>query len=174
MPNHEAGCASTDPQHIEPTAPLGNPTSPFVPTEGACSLSSLRDLEEAKRLLSSEARLRGLGSLATAHSSQPHWPKSSGPSRTPLLSPEVAATVESRSMKYGEPIQFYASLARMWHAILTQATGVKMPLDTSTVCLMMAALKILRASHRWHDDNYVDAAAFLSFAQQAQSNEATS
>jgi Domain of unknown function (DUF6378) len=169
MQNPEDGAPFMGPPPPALTEQSANQTSCFSQTTAGYTPLSLSDLAERLQQLK-ERHLPGFGNSATPPSSGQASRKLSAPSRTHLLSDQVRAIVNERSMNYGEPIQFYSNLAEAWNAILSQAWGVNMRpgLDCSTVCLMLASLKTLRAATGWKDDNYVDAVAFLSFAQEAQ------
>lgn len=70
---------------------------------------------------------------------------------------------------YGDASSNYARIGLMWTAII----GV--PIAAKDVALMMAALKIYRASiNPEHKDSFVDAAAYISIAAQASSFSSSS
>lgn len=76
---------------------------------------------------------------------------------------------QDRQNTYGDASTNYTRIAQIWSGLL----GV--PLDGKDVALMMAALKIYRASvNSDHKDSFVDAVAYISIAAQASSSSSSS
>lgn len=76
---------------------------------------------------------------------------------------------QDRQNTYGDATSNYGRIALIWTGLI----GV--PLDGKDVALMMAALKIYRASiNPEHKDSFVDAVAYISIAAQASSSSSSS
>lgn len=76
---------------------------------------------------------------------------------------------KDRQSIYGDASENYARIGLMWSAILG------MPIQAKDVALMMAALKIYRASvNSDHKDSFVDALAYIAIAAQASSSSSSS
>lgn len=76
---------------------------------------------------------------------------------------------EDRQDIYGDPYVNYARIGLIWTAL----TGL--PIKATDVALMMAGLKIYRASvNPEHKDSFVDALAYIAIAAQASSSSSSS
>ena len=90
---------------------------------------------------------------------------SHGPYHSASAAPSVAVEVQEilgeRELNYGNARNTHERIAAMWNAIVPQGTRIR-PVD---VALMMASLKILRASKNpQHRDSFVDAIGYLQIA----------
>lgn len=85
---------------------------------------------------------------------------------------EVLATAESlingdRADTYGPPEESFGRIGRIWGAILNLPD-----IDPSTVALMMAGMKISRASGQLdHEDSYVDLAGYAALGAEMGTRE---
>lgn len=76
---------------------------------------------------------------------------------------------EDRQSVYGDASVNYSRVALIWSAIIGA------PIEGKDVALMMAALKIYRASvNSDHKDSFVDALAYIAIAAQASSSSSSS
>lgn len=76
---------------------------------------------------------------------------------------------QDRQSIYGDASVNYSRIALIWSALI----GV--PIEGKDVALMMAALKIYRASvNSNHQDSFVDALAYIAIAAQASSSSSSS
>lgn len=82
----------------------------------------------------------------------------------------VASTIAERGRVYGEPHLSHENIGLAWTGLIQQHYGIRLdhPLPHWLVEQMLAAFKIHRAARVFHADNYVDARAYLSFAEHGQ------
>lgn len=82
----------------------------------------------------------------------------------------VAATVQERGKVYGDPSLSHHNIGLSWTGLIQQHYGFKLdhPLPDYLVELMMVAFKVHRSARVFHADNYLDALAYLGFAEQDQ------
>ena len=72
---------------------------------------------------------------------------------------------------YGDPLPNMRNIGKSWTAKLNQHYGIPLLHDipADIVALMMADLKLMRASNsKYHEDNFDDAHIYLDFAQRDQ------
>ena len=69
----------------------------------------------------------------------------------------------ARQDSYGDPVPNYVRIGAIWGALLDCD-----PLPAHVVALMMAGLKLCRASQRDDDDDLIDAAAYLQITAWAR------
>lgn len=76
---------------------------------------------------------------------------------------------QDRQDTYGDASVNYTRIGLIWSAL----TGL--PIEGKDVALMMAALKIYRASiNPEHKDSFIDAVAYIAIAAQASSSSSSS
>lgn len=82
----------------------------------------------------------------------------------------VDRTIEERGKVYGEPRLAHVNIGLAWTGLLQQHYGIELPhpVPAHLVAQMMLALKNQRSARVFKADNYVDAGAFLKFAEQFQ------
>lgn len=83
----------------------------------------------------------------------------------------VSQTIEERGKVYGDVELSHDNIGLAWTGLIQQHYGVRLahPLPGHLVAQMMVAMKNHRAARVYHADNYVDASAYLLFAEQMQS-----
>lgn len=83
---------------------------------------------------------------------------------------QVLATIKERGKIYGDPALSHHNIGLSWTGLIQQHYGIRLdhPLPAWLVELMMVAFKVHRASRVFHADNYVDAKAYLRFAEEDQ------
>lgn len=82
----------------------------------------------------------------------------------------VKFTIEERGRIYGEPHLSHENIGLAWTGLLQQHYGMRLehPIPSWLVELMMASFKVHRSARVYHADNFVDAKAYLAFAEHAQ------
>lgn len=82
----------------------------------------------------------------------------------------VKFTIQERGKIYGEPHLSHENIGLAWTGLLQQHYGVKLdhPIPSWLVELMMCSFKIHRSARVFHEDNYVDLAAYAKFAAHGQ------
>jgi hypothetical protein len=106
-------------------------------------------------------------------------PEGNGKPRTKFLgtpSPDAAcvdqvlATIKERGKIYGDPALSHHNIGLTWTGLIQQHYGIRLdhPLPAWLVELMMVAFKVHRSARVFHADNYVDAKAYLKFAEEDQ------
>ncbi len=82
---------------------------------------------------------------------------------------QVQATIAARGKVYGDPKDSHTNIGLAWTGLLQQHYGLTLdhPLPARLVELMMVQFKCQRAALVYHADNYVDAHAYLQFAEEA-------
>ena len=82
----------------------------------------------------------------------------------------VDETIGERSAVYGPPHESHANIGLAWTAIINQHYQIKLahPIPSHIAELMMVAFKIQRSLLTFKQDNYVDAKAYLAFAEHGQ------
>ena len=83
----------------------------------------------------------------------------------------IDQTIAERGKIYGDPSLSHQNIGLSWTGLIQQHYGIKLdhPLPDWMVELMMVAFKVHRAARVYHADNYVDAKAYLKFAEEDQS-----
>ena len=85
----------------------------------------------------------------------------------------VAQTVAERGKVYGDPHLSHTNIGLAWTGILQSHFEMELPhaIPASVVELMMVDLKVIRSARFRKDDTYVDAHAYLGFAENSQIKE---
>lgn len=60
------------------------------------------------------------------------------------------------------------NIAILWMAYLQVKTGQLVPIEAEDVAWMMSLLKTARSVNAYHEDNYVDAAAYAAIAGECR------
>jgi len=89
---------------------------------------------------------------------------------TPISDFDLTALIESRSERYGPPNESMRNIGLMVTGILQQHYGIELPhpVPGNIAALIMALVKINRASYAFTQDSYDDAKSFLRFAESIQ------
>ena len=84
----------------------------------------------------------------------------------------VNEVIGERGKIYGEPHLSHANIGLSWTGLIQQHYGIRLdhPLPDYLVELMMVAFKVHRSARVFHADNFVDAKAYLAFAEHGQGN----
>ena len=86
--------------------------------------------------------------------------------------PDPIAKIKAERQKvYGDPRENHKGIAQMWACLLqphAEAIAKMEPLPEHVVAMMMAALKLNRMRRVFHQDNYDDLTAYISFAREWQ------
>lgn len=77
-----------------------------------------------------------------------------------LLADATAAVMGDRQDAYGSPEDNLGRIAQLWGAWIGR------DLSSHDVAVMMCLVKISRASHTHHRDNYVDGIGYLALAER--------
>jgi hypothetical protein len=77
-----------------------------------------------------------------------------------LLADATAAVMGDRQDSYGNPEDNLGRIAQLWGAWIGK------DLSAHDVAVLMALVKISRASHTHHRDNYVDGIGYLALAER--------
>ncbi len=90
-----------------------------------------------------------------------------------LAHQNVQAIIEERGKIYGEPKASHINIGLSWTALIQQHYGYSLPypLPASLVAQMMVCFKMQRSVRVYHKDNYIDAQAYLQFADNFQENK---
>ncbi len=82
----------------------------------------------------------------------------------------VSQTIAERGKVYGDPQLSHENIGLAWTGLIQQHYGIKLekPLPSHLVSQMMVVFKMQRATRVYHADNYVDAKAYLKFAEEGQ------
>lgn len=88
------------------------------------------------------------------------------------MDPIVAKTIEERGKIYSEPHLSHENIGLGWTGLIQQHYSIRLdhPIPDFLVELMMVVLKANRSARVYHADNYVDAKAYLGFAEHGQAN----
>ena len=89
---------------------------------------------------------------------------SSDPKRIEILKRAVEVTGGERQDSYGPVKDNLSNIAAYWTVYLTQRNGSLVEVDAEDVAWMMTMLKAARSMAGYHEDNYVDAAAYAAIA----------
>lgn len=84
---------------------------------------------------------------------------------------EQAEIAFERQKVYGDPKVNHDGIAAAWSGLLephAESIARGEPIPAHVVALMMATLKLNRMRNIFHEDNYEDAAVYLSFARAWQ------
>lgn len=94
---------------------------------------------------------------------------SSEPKRIEILKRATAVTGGERQDSYGPVAVNFDNIARLWRAYLQVQHGVPTNITPEDVAWMMVLMKIARSTHGYHEDNFVDAAAYAAIAGECYS-----
>ena len=85
----------------------------------------------------------------------------------------VSKTIQERGKIYGDPALSHQNIGLCWTAAIQQHYQIKLdhPLPDWLVELMMVQFKVQRSCRVFHADNFVDAKAYLKFAEADQQRE---
>jgi hypothetical protein len=90
---------------------------------------------------------------------------SSDQKRIEILKRAAEVTGGERQDSYGPVKDNMSTIAEFWSTYLTERNGIYTPLDASDAAWMMVLLKAARSLNGgYHEDNYVDAAAYAAIA----------
>jgi len=86
------------------------------------------------------------------------------------MSKQVTDIIEKRGKIYGDSRLSHENIGLSWTALIQQHYGMTLahPLPEWLVELMMVAFKLNRSARTFHADNYLDAKAYLHFAETDQ------
>ena len=86
------------------------------------------------------------------------------------MSKQVTDIIEERGKVYGDSRLSHENIGLSWTALIQQHYGMTLahPLPDWLVELMMVAFKLNRSARTFHADNYLDAKAYLHFAETDQ------
>lgn len=94
---------------------------------------------------------------------------SSDSKRVEILKRAAEVTGGERQDSYGPVKKNLDNIAILWMAYLQAKTGQFVPISPEDVAWMMAFLKAGRSVNAYHEDNYVDAAAYAAIAGECAS-----
>lgn len=82
----------------------------------------------------------------------------------------VQRTIAERGKVYGDPCLSHENIGLSWTGLIQQHYGLRLdhPLPAWLVELMLVQFKVQRAARVFHADNFVDARAYLQFAETDQ------
>ena len=89
---------------------------------------------------------------------------SSDPKRIQILKRAAEVTGSERQDSYGPVKDNLTNIAEFWQTYLTQRNGTPVMVEAEDVAWMMTMLKAARSMAGYHEDNYVDAAAYAAIA----------
>lgn len=89
---------------------------------------------------------------------------SSDPKRIQILKRAAEVTGGERQDSYGPVKNNLTNIAEFWQVYLTQRNGALVMVGPEDVAWMMTMLKAARSLGGYHEDNYVDAAAYAAIA----------
>lgn len=89
---------------------------------------------------------------------------SSDAKRIEILKRAVEVTGGERQDSYGPVKDNLSSIAEFWQVYLTRRNGCLVQVEAQDVAWMMTMLKAARSMSGYHEDNYVDAAAYAAIA----------
>jgi hypothetical protein len=89
---------------------------------------------------------------------------SSDPKRIEILKRAVEVTGGERQDSYGPVKDNLTNIADLWQVYLTQRNNCLVEVSAEDVAWMMTMLKAARSLAGYHEDNYVDAAAYAAIA----------
>jgi hypothetical protein len=85
---------------------------------------------------------------------------------------QIQNIIAERSKVYGDSRLSHENIGLSWTALIQQHYGMTLPhpLPDWLVELMMVGFKLNRSARVYHADNYLDANAYLQFAERDQKN----
>ena len=85
----------------------------------------------------------------------------------------VQATIAERAKIYGDATLSHENIGEAWTALIQQHYQIRLdhPIPSGLVQLMMVAFKLQRSALVFHADNYIDAKAYLQFAEKDQQKQ---
>jgi hypothetical protein len=89
---------------------------------------------------------------------------SSDPKRIQILKRAAEVTGGERQDSYGPVKDNLTNIADLWQVYLTQRNNSLVKVEAEDVAWMMTMLKAARSMAGYHEDNYVDAAAYAAIA----------
>lgn len=108
--------------------------------------------------------------------SSPNWrdevsetPKPETPTRVNILNRASVLTAGDRNQSYGPPEENLTNIAGLWTAYVDQKYGGGFAFNAEDVAWMQVLLKAARSMQDgYHEDNYVDAAAYAGIAGECR------
>jgi hypothetical protein len=95
---------------------------------------------------------------------------SSDHKRLDILKRAAEVTGGERQDSYGPVKNNLSNIAELWSVYLSQRNGMPVVVDASDVSWLMVLLKAARSLNGgYHEDNYVDAAAYAAIAGECAS-----
>lgn len=76
-----------------------------------------------------------------------------------------------KELEYGSFDGNMKSIAKVWSVLLSEI--LKTEIKAYQVCLMYTAAKLVRASHKFKEDSYIDAQSYLEQARQLHEKKET-
>jgi len=76
-----------------------------------------------------------------------------------------------KELEYGSFDSNMKSIAKVWSVLLSEI--LKTEIMAHQVCLMYTAAKLVRASHKFKEDSYIDAQSYLEQAKQLHEKKET-
>lgn len=89
---------------------------------------------------------------------------SSNAKRIDILNRASVVTGGERQDSYGPVKRNLSNIATMWGAYLQVKHGVVLPVTAEDAAWMLSLMKTARSVHAYHEDNYIDAAAYAAIA----------
>lgn len=89
---------------------------------------------------------------------------SSDAKRIEILKRAIEVTGGERQDSYGPVKDNLSNIAEFWQVYLTQRNETLVVVEAQDVAWMMTMLKAARSMAGYHEDNYVDAAAYAAIA----------
>ena len=86
------------------------------------------------------------------------------------MNDKIQDTISERGIVYGDPEFSHHNIGLSWTGLIQQHYGLKLdhPIPASLVAQMMVNFKMQRACRVFKEDNYIDAHAYLHFAETFQ------
>lgn len=86
------------------------------------------------------------------------------------MTQQISDIIAERGKVYGDPRLSHENIGLSWTALIQQHYGMTLshPLPDWLVELMMVGFKLNRSARVFHADNYLDARAYLQFAETDQ------
>ena len=84
----------------------------------------------------------------------------------------IQATIAERGKVYGDVTLSHENIGLTWTGIIQQHYGIRLdhPIPSWVAELMMVSFKVQRSARVYHGDNFIDARAYLQFAEKDQSD----
>jgi hypothetical protein len=88
----------------------------------------------------------------------------------PKTNNPVQEVIDERGKIYGDPKLSHTNIGLSWTGLIQQHFGIKLdhPIPPELVAQMMVTFKMQRSARVFHADNYLDARAYIQFAEDFQ------